>query len=241
MKPVAPILAIASGFALTLAVFGGGTAFGTFVLAGKSVTDLGPGPDTAQAWTDAPRRVNTATQDLERLPARQPAPDPEVGFASNQVNTEDAPASIDTMTTASIRSRGADAFAAHDLDREPAYDPELVEAHIEWCANRYRSYRPRDDSYTPYSGGRRPCVSPYSEALDGSLERGAVIADTGEGGGESGNAAPVTLLGYAADDAGGRGWVDSDHVANCFSRYRSYRPEDNTYQPYGGGPRRQCR
>ena len=35
--------------------------------------------------------------------------------------------------------------------------------------------------------------------------------------------------------------ASSDHVAYCFSRYRSYRPEDNTYQPYGGGPRRQCR
>ncbi|MER9071791.1 BA14K family protein [Mesorhizobium sp. M0904] len=22
--------------------------------------------------------------------------------------------------------------------------------------------------------------------------------------------------------------------------YRSYRPEDNSYQPYSGGPRRQC-
>ncbi|MER9869926.1 BA14K family protein [Mesorhizobium sp. M0136] len=26
----------------------------------------------------------------------------------------------------------------------------------------------------------------------------------------------------------------------CFSRYRSYRPADNTYQPYSGGPRSQC-
>ncbi|MER8725965.1 BA14K family protein [Mesorhizobium sp. M1027] len=26
----------------------------------------------------------------------------------------------------------------------------------------------------------------------------------------------------------------------CFSRYRSYRPEDNSYQPHSGGPRRQC-
>lgn len=40
------------------------------------------------------------------------------------------------------------------------------------------------------------------------------------------------------EDAGG--WIDADHVSYCFSRYRSYRPEDNTYQPYGGGPRRQC-
>ncbi len=30
------------------------------------------------------------------------------------------------------------------------------------------------------------------------------------------------------------------HVDYCFSRYRSYRPEDNSYQPYSGGPRRQC-
>ncbi|MER8954885.1 BA14K family protein [Mesorhizobium sp. M0833] len=26
----------------------------------------------------------------------------------------------------------------------------------------------------------------------------------------------------------------------CFSRYRSYRPEDNNCRPYSGGPRRQC-
>ena len=26
----------------------------------------------------------------------------------------------------------------------------------------------------------------------------------------------------------------------CSARYRSYDPGDNTYQPYGGGPRRTC-
>lgn len=31
-----------------------------------------------------------------------------------------------------------------------------------------------------------------------------------------------------------------EHAESCFARYRSYRPEDNTYQPYGGGPRSQC-
>ncbi|TGV78178.1 BA14K family protein, partial [Mesorhizobium sp. M00.F.Ca.ET.158.01.1.1] len=34
--------------------------------------------------------------------------------------------------------------------------------------------------------------------------------------------------------------LSADHVDSCFSRYRSYRPEDNSYQPYSGGPRRQC-
>jgi hypothetical protein len=36
-------------------------------------------------------------------------------------------------------------------------------------------------------------------------------------------------------------YVDGDHVQSCFDRYRSYRPEDNSYQPFDGGPRRQCR
>lgn len=28
--------------------------------------------------------------------------------------------------------------------------------------------------------------------------------------------------------------------AACEQRYRSYRPQDNSYQPFAGGPRRQC-
>lgn len=34
--------------------------------------------------------------------------------------------------------------------------------------------------------------------------------------------------------------VDMAGVEACSSRYRSYRVEDNTYQPYDGGPRRLC-
>ena len=44
---------------------------------------------------------------------------------------------------------------------------------------------------------------------------------------------------YAAADTGFG--LSDDHIDYCFSRYRSYRPEDNSYQPYGGGPRQQCR
>lgn len=33
--------------------------------------------------------------------------------------------------------------------------------------------------------------------------------------------------------------LNDDHVAWCMSRYRSYQPEDNSYQPFSG-PRRQC-
>jgi hypothetical protein len=35
-------------------------------------------------------------------------------------------------------------------------------AHVQWCYNRYRSYRSWDNTYQPYNGPRRQCWSPYS-------------------------------------------------------------------------------
>ncbi|MEP1206978.1 MAG: BA14K family protein [Rhizobiaceae bacterium] len=35
------------------------------------------------------------------------------------------------------------------------------EAHIDWCFDRYRSYRVHDNSWKPYNGPRRQCNSPY--------------------------------------------------------------------------------
>ncbi|MEM7300534.1 MAG: BA14K family protein [Pseudomonadota bacterium] len=34
-------------------------------------------------------------------------------------------------------------------------------AHENWCYSRYRSYRAYDNTYQPYRGGRRRCISPY--------------------------------------------------------------------------------
>ncbi|WP_275791037.1 BA14K family protein [Pararhizobium gei] len=34
-------------------------------------------------------------------------------------------------------------------------------SHVEWCANRYRSYRAYDNTYQPNYGSRRQCNSPY--------------------------------------------------------------------------------
>lgn len=41
----------------------------------------------------------------------------------------------------------------------PAYRGES--AHVRWCYERYRSYRAYDNTYQPYEGPRRQCVSPY--------------------------------------------------------------------------------
>ena len=35
-------------------------------------------------------------------------------------------------------------------------------AHVEWCYNRYRSYRASDNTFQPYNGPRQQCYSPYS-------------------------------------------------------------------------------
>ena len=46
---------------------------------------------------------------------------------------------------------------------DDATDPMQVQpAHAEWCMSRYRSYDAATNSYQPFSGGRRICVSPYN-------------------------------------------------------------------------------
>lgn len=35
------------------------------------------------------------------------------------------------------------------------------DAHTSWCYDRYRSYRASDNTFQPYHGPRKPCISPY--------------------------------------------------------------------------------
>jgi len=37
----------------------------------------------------------------------------------------------------------------------------LSRSHVDYCYNRYRSYRAYDNTYQPYHGRRRACRSPY--------------------------------------------------------------------------------
>lgn len=37
----------------------------------------------------------------------------------------------------------------------------LPTAHFAWCQARYRSYRPGDNSFQPFEGPRRACLSPF--------------------------------------------------------------------------------
>lgn len=42
------------------------------------------------------------------------------------------------------------------------YDGGYGSAHVRWCANRYRSYNVRTNTWVSYSGQVRQCISPYS-------------------------------------------------------------------------------
>ncbi|WP_412049225.1 BA14K family protein [Hoeflea sp. Naph1] len=36
-----------------------------------------------------------------------------------------------------------------------------ADSHVDWCYDRYRSYRESDNTFQPYEGRRRQCHSPY--------------------------------------------------------------------------------
>lgn len=242
-----PLLEIATGFVASLGMFGLGLAAATLLLTAEPGSRPGPSADVADLWTDEPRNVDAAAQAFERVAAVQRSADPRLTEAPavEAQDTDVGFGAVDGITTASLAGdeAGDESLAAEEPEQELA--EQLAIAHVEWCANRYRSYRPEIDSYTSYDGRRRPCVSPYARELAASGELAAapgraVLADSAE----------IQDAGFAGDDPSDLAWLDgadgsvavsSDHVSYCFSRYRSYRPEDNSYQPYDGGPRRQCR
>jgi hypothetical protein len=198
------VLALVGGFVLTLAVFASGLVFAAWLIVAKPAHQAKPADSVSQLWTKDAQPVDKAAQGLERVAAAQPA-------APDAAARVQAP---DPTNTGAV---------APDEGEQQA---RLPPAHVAWCADRYRSYNPDDNSYRSYSGQQRPCVSPYLDtaAADQDAQQPAEVSYV-----ESG-AAPLVATAELSDD----------HVQSCFSRYRSYRPADNSYQPYSGGPRRQC-
>ena len=59
---------------------------------------------------------------------------------------------VDVITTGAIPDQKSEPAS------EPPPDEATTLAHVRWCSERYRSYRPEDNSYQPYGGGsRRQC------------------------------------------------------------------------------------
>lgn len=172
-------------------------------------------------WTNQPVRVDAATNTLPRAPDALPEP----------------PMSADASKT-SAQLDGTMTGAIEDEASPAVEEPRLSEAHLDWCSSRYRSYRPRDNSYTPYGGGRRECVSPFSQQADHAVAL-SPAPNTQDSFPEEESAEVLTIAAHSMQ-ASGAGAVRREHAAACQARYRSYRAEDNTYQPFGGGQRLPC-
>jgi len=218
------LLAFVSGFLLTLVIFVSGAAVTVVYLTAEPVPVHRPnaGGGTSTAWTAEPVRMARAGQ-----------------HASDDRNVTGPEEALQTQTS----SRHTDSGAALDLTATTSIAPtqsvqqdsELRAAHIAWCSEQYRSYNIRENRYISYSGERRKCVSPFSEGspdLKAGDEAGNVISVSSD------ETSALSDARYTRDDPVTQ--LSPEHIRSCFARYRSYRPDDNSYQPYGGGPRRQC-
>jgi hypothetical protein len=234
-------LAILSGFCLTLIVFAGGAATTVAFLTTEPEHDAAPSLKAeAMPWTGKPVTVKTAANDPEDIglqagpekpdATQQTKPSPTTAQAAELIEPAAASEAVDNMTTAATSPDTTSAEPA-SLEPEPQPTFQLSAAHLEWCSQHYRSYEPSSNSYTAYSGEQRECVSPYS---DGN----GMLVEADDAAPQAQSAALVTAAHSEEMPAGV--YMDAEHIQSCFERYRSYRPEDNTYQPYGGGPRQQC-
>jgi hypothetical protein len=233
MKTIAALIA---GLLLSVVTFLGGLMTGTVVVG--SARHLEPQAiDTASLWTSKPMKVGREQRVLERLPARrQPetsgVPDKATktrsGDADMDLVAADVRNAVDPMTTSATGTAG------QKVDRQQ-------EAHEEWCSRRYASYRAADNTYQPYSGARRTCVSPGSSMTTASVTARDVPTDQQPYEAEADDGrAEVQPIAYDETTGAPEGVGTSTHARSCAQRYRSYDAADNSYQPFDGGPRRQC-
>ncbi|WP_306797019.1 BA14K family protein [Mesorhizobium sp. GbtcB19] len=285
-------MGIVGGFVLTLAVFASGLAFATWLLAAKPVRQATPTTGVSELWTKDAQPVDPQKQNLERIPAQQaaaapakpgepaPPPKPDGTAQATALAAPAPPAAPRLQPLPEVSQPGQPAPDAGAAQQPPTpnrqAEQQLPSAHLQWCATRYRSYRPQENSYRSYSGELRPCISPYydpagdrtassgqndqqgqneqaNEQPGASDQQDATTDDrmiddqaemqgyaTTRGGYATTYGGPPEEISPEAEAAARGGPVSADHADNCFNRYRSYDPRDNSYQPFDGGPRRQC-
>lgn len=219
MKTVLQLLAAS---ALSAGMVIGGVVIASAALWPEEETHQFTGLDIRDLWTAEPVRIDREAQNLERLPPR---------YASHVVMSEPAPLVQDTAANSAQEELGS-IIAQVDLTSTGAVYDEPSEAsldvlspqHTAWCSQRYRSYEPLDNTYRSFNGELRDCVSPYQVEAPAEIGEGEAEVMTV-------SSEPSSSDGYS---------LKEDQIASCMERYRSYSPADNTYQPYGGGPRQPC-
>ncbi|RAZ84204.1 BA14K family protein [Mesorhizobium hawassense] len=144
------------------------------MLAAKPVRQATPTIGVSELWTKDAQPVDPQKQSLERIPAQQAAavpakpgepakPDGAAQATALAKPAPSAPPRLQPLPDVSGPGQPAsDANAAQQpAPADEQAEQQLPVAHLQWCATRYRSYRPQENSYRSYSGELRPCISPY--------------------------------------------------------------------------------
>lgn len=236
MKLVAALL---GGFFLTLAVFVTGALTAAYLMTPEPQGQRVSAADTRQTPVSQARAASAQNEEPKsaeeqqarvRVRAQEMTQPTDGGRVETSVEEEPL---VDMMSTSSISNEAED-IAEEDIILRPRREAGVSAAHVEWCSRRYRSYRASDNTYRAYSGSRRTCESPHMDAA-------SAFGPSDTDGETRASAFDRVLAANRSETQLGGGRLSTAHVRSCFERYRSYRPEDNSYQPYGGGPRRQCR
>lgn len=194
--------------------------------------------ETPDLWTSRPTAVDPAKQDYQRI-------------EGVQVAAYVAPTDGDVKTASFARSEERDvqtrAIAENAAEASQPIESGATDAvqrdagHVDWCLARYRSYQVEDNSYQPFGGGpRRECVSPVMDMASAQPAIDAFDVDRGEQAAAIPVASAAVMVSQEQQTADVRSMPNGTHEAWCHERYRSYRSEDNSYQPFDGGPRRAC-
>jgi len=164
--------------------------------------------DITSLWTSHPVSVDPSKQSFERLPA----------LVVRLPESADLNPGIDNIVASSVepsrqlaRTDVIDNGEISNVDVSSIYQADTKVAA--WCADRYRSYRASDNTYQPYSGGRRQCEPPFTS---------------------SHHVAATAVVVQQASDIGEIGYSGDGHAEWCLSRYRSYNPDNNTFRAFSG-------
>lgn len=236
-----PVLLLLASLVLAVLIFLSGVVITANVIA-KPEQHRFANMDTPDLWTSQPKPVDPSKQQYQRLPPATPpgsvaadaSSKPDAPVTGPVAATQSAAATpnagaanteVDNTVTGAVNpapQASMDARAS-GIGNPPQPAPAIGPAQAAWCYARYRSYRVEDNSYQPYNGPRRQCRPPPGS--DAATEAAVETRQEPERPAES---EPVPSEAVGA------------HEEWCFARYRSYRVEDNSYQPFDGSPRRQC-
>lgn len=110
-----------------------------------------PGPSCAtKPWLCGPGVVVSPPAPPAPPPPAPPAPSAGID-----------PGALAAMGIVGGLIAGAAIANAANKNAIPVESTGDADAHVNWCFGRYQSYRMSDNSWQPYHGPRKQCISPY--------------------------------------------------------------------------------